>query len=476
MNNPKIFLHNTLSGKKELFKPIKKSMVGMYHCGPTVYDDAHIGNLRAYVFADTLRRMFEYNDYEVKQIINITDVGHLSSRLNKPMTLEAMKDIGTLYFEHFIQNLKDLNIELPGSFPRASDNITEDLELIQKLEERNIAYRIGDGVYFDTSKFPEYGKLGKVSMKSKTKTEGRSEQEDPEKNNEGTRIKENPEKRNSADFALWKFDEKIGWESPWGRGFPGWHIECSAMARKYLGQPFDIHTGGTDHIPTHHNNEIAQSEAAFEQPLANYWLHSDHVVLNEAKIAKSAGNSITLDSLRKMGADTPLAPLSYRYWLLTAHYRSLVNFSIEAVLAAQNAYVRLVDAFIGWKSDNPGTIDGNYQEKFRAAINDDIDMPAALAITWQLVKDHHLSMADKRATLLDFDRVFGLGLEAVELLDKAPLSAESLPPDIFALSEARDEARATKEWQKADALRAEIESRGFTVTDAGEGSVIRKAN
>ena len=469
MTNPEIHLYNTLSGKKELFKPIKSGAVGIYNCGPTVYSDAHIGNLRAYVFSDILRRVFEYNDYEVKQVINITDVGHLVTdgddgedkmtkalkREGKPLTLEAMKEVATTYFEHFVRDLKLLNIELPEYFPRASENIPEDIEIIKILEKKEIAYKTSDGVYFDTSKFPGYGKLGNISMKH---------------DDEGTRIAQNMEKKNHADFALWKFNKELGWESPWGKGFPGWHIECSAMSRKYLGQPFDIHTGGTDHIPTHHNNEIAQSEAAFDKPLANYWLHGEHLVLNNAKIAKSSGNAINLSSLE----ENKVSPLAYRYWLLTAHYRSLVNFSLEAVLAAQNAYIRLVEAFISFKSDKAGVIDGNFQDKFKTAINDDLNMPEAIALTWQMIKDHHVSDADKRATLLDFDRVFGLGLSAVEKLDDSPASIESLPPEVFALLEARDEARAAKDWQKSDALRLEIESRGYDVKDTAEGSVLKK--
>jgi cysteinyl-tRNA synthetase len=242
------------------------------------------------------------------------------------------------------------------------------------------------------------------------------------------------------------------------------------MAMKELGETIDIHTGGTDLIFPHHTNEIAQSESATGKPFVHYWIHGGFMNVRDEKMSKSKGNFLKLADLE----ENKISPLAFRYWLLTAHYRSVVNFSLEAVLAAQNAFIRLAEAFIGFKSDKAGVIDGNFQEKFKAAINDDLNMPEAIALTWQLIKDHHLSPSDKRATLLDFDRVFGLGLSAVEALDDSPTSIESLPPDIFALTEARDEARKAKDWQKSDALRREIESRGYEVKDTGEGSILKR--
>ncbi len=478
-----IQLHNTLSGKKEIFKPIKAGEVGMYNCGPTVYDSVHIGNLRSYVFADILRRTFEYNSYAVRQIVNITDVGHLVSdgddgddkmtkalkRNDKPLSLEAMREVGTMYFEKYVEDLKKLNIELPAEFPRASDNIAEDIEIIKLLETKGVAYKTSDGIYFDTSKFPSYGKLGKIN------TDGMIE---------GERVKLNEEKKNPTDFALWKFDTKLGWKFEFTgaevMGFPGWHIECSAMARKYLGQPFDIHTGGIDHVSIHHNNEIAQSEVAYSTPLANYWLHNEFVNFGGAKMAKSAGGAITLESL----IDESISPLAYRYWLLTSHYRSPVNFTAEAVKASQIALIRLMTIVSEFgKSDStiqapqsvdistPGKIISEYQEDFNSAINNDLDTPKAVALVWELIKDNkEYSDADKYATLLDFDRVLGLNLSKVPVVNDEAVVV--IPPEIIALKDAREEARKAKDWVKADALRTEIEERGYTLIDTANGVVV----
>ncbi|MDE2038063.1 MAG: cysteine--tRNA ligase [Patescibacteria group bacterium] len=455
-----ILLYNTLSGKKEPFVPLKAGAVGMYHCGPTVYDDAHIGNLRSYVFADTLRRAFEYNGYAVKQIVNITDVGHLTSdadegedkmtkalkRLGKPLDLESMKEVAGIYEGHFVRDLGLLNIETPTSLPRASEHVQKDIELIEALEGKGFVYKAGDGIYFDTGRFPGYGALGKPRGQS---ADGKAE--------DGKARVVNPEKRHPADFAVWKSDPKLGWESPWGKGFPGWHIECSAMSREYLGQPFDIHTGGVDHIPVHHNNEIAQSEAAYGEPLARYWMHNAFLTMNAGKMAKSAGGAITLGALAENGID----PLSYRYWLMTGHYRSPMDFSYDAVKAAQNAYRRLLEAVAGYPEG--GSAVESARKRFAEAIGNDLDMPAAIALAWEVVKDKAIPDADKRATLLDFDRVLGLKLGT------APRSAGDVPSEVTALAEERERARAAKDWKKADELRAEIEARGFEVKDAGTG-------
>ena len=455
-----IKLFNTLSGSKETFKPLQAYHVGMYHCGPTVYDRAHIGNLRSYVFADILRRTFEYNEYAVKQIINITDVGHLSSdadegedkmtkalkRLGKPMTLEAMDEVATKYFDEFAADLKALDIETPDRFPRASRHIEEDIGLVKTLIDKGFAYVVSNGVCFDTSKFPSYGKLGGIKLDSLKI---------------GARVAVDPEKRNHADFWLWRFDPKIGWDSPWGKGFPGWHIECSAMSRKYLGQPFDIHTGGIDHIPVHHNNEIAQSEAAYGVPLADYWMHNAFLTMNESKMAKSAGGFITLDTL----SDEGIAPLAYRYWLLTGHYRSPMDFSYEAVKASQNAYIRLLEAVASYPEG--GRSDAGYIGRFKVFVNDDLDTPKALALAWELVKDKAVSDADKRTTLLDFDRVFGLKISATSKKEVGPI-----PEDIRVLIDARENARKAKDWKKADELRAQIEGHGYSIKDTSNGTDI----
>jgi cysteinyl-tRNA synthetase len=360
-----------------------------------------------------------------------------------------MKEIGTKYFNAFVDDLKILNIEMPEKFPLASEHIREDVELIAKLAERGFAYKTSDGMYFDTAKFPAYGKLGGISEKDNA-----------------SRIGVNSEKKNQRDFSLWKFDSKIGWESPWGKGFPGWHIECSAMSRKYLGQPFDLHTGGIDHIPVHHNNEIAQSEAAYGTPLANYWLHNAFVTMNDGKMAKSAGGSITLNTLRQ----DSISPIAFRYWLLTAHYRSPINFSLEAVRGAQNALIRLMST-ISQYNDGGSPIKA-YIDRFHAYMNDDLDTPQAVALTWELIRDAGISDADKLATLLDFDRILGLGLNTIPKVTES----ESIPDEIAALVDAREEARKIKDWKKSDALRAEIESRGYEVKDTEKGVRVVKNN
>ncbi len=456
-----IKLYNTLTRTKETFKPIKKGVVSMYHCGPTVYDYAHIGNLRAYVFADILRRTFEYNSYIVHQVINITDVGHLVTdgddgedkmtkalkRENKPFTLPAMRDVATFYFDKFVEDLKALDIELPQEFPRASDHIQDNIIFIQELEKKGFTYKISGGVYFDISKFPSYGKLGNISIDTLK---------------DGARLAVNPEKKHPADFVLWKLDSKIGWESPWGTGFPGWHIECSVMSRKYLGQPFDIHTGGVDHISVHHNNEIAQSEAAYGEPLAHYWMHGAFITVNDAKMAKSAGGFATLKTL----GDETISPLTYRYWLLTAHYHSPVDFSLEAVQGAQNALIRLLVTMSNLPDG--GKVNSGYTERFQTHVNDDLDMPKAVALMWDLLKDTAISDADKHATILDFDKVLGLNLGSV-----VKVAEEKIPDEITALAEAREDARKEKDWVKADALRQEIEARGFEVFDTETGFQLR---
>lgn len=499
MTNHEIFLHNTLSNKKELFKPIKAGKVGIYNCGPTVYDSAHIGNLRTFVMDDIIRRVFEYNDFKVTQVMNITDVDDKTIRRSKEEK-KSLSDLTKHYEKVFLDDIHALNILTPHKLLRATENIGGMISLISKLIEKGFAYIADDGVYMSIEKVKGYGELAHLKIAAEKKSRIANDEYD----------KESPQ-----DFALWKFkvesqynalahdtspaatqderrlfrhkrsdmrksapvvvggaeqDKEVSWPAPFGRGRPGWHIECSVMAMKELGETIDIHTGGTDLIFPHHTNEMAQSESATGKPFVHNWLHGGFMNVRDEKMAKSKGNFLKLADLE----ENKISPLAFRYWLLTAHYRSVVNFSLEAVLAAQNAFIRLAEAFIGFKSDKAGVIDGNFQEKFRTAINDDLNMPEAIALIWQLIKDHHLSPADKRATLLDFDQVFGLGLSAVEKLDDSPASIESLPPDIFALSETRDEARAAKNWQKSDALRKEIESRGYEVKDMGEGSILKR--
>lgn len=397
-------IHNSLTREVEDFYPIHPGKVGMYHCGPTVYDYAHVGNLRSYIFADLLRRAVEAEGLEVTQVINITDIGHLTSdadtgddkmvkglkRENLPLSLDGLKELANKYEEAFKDDLKALNIKTPHHFPRATEYLEDQIALIETLEEKGFAYKLEDGVYFDTSKLSDYGKLGGLTPLGESVARI---------GNEG--------KRNSRDFVLWKIsrDTHLGFESSWGTGFPGWHIECSAMAKKLLGQPLDIHTGGVDHIPVHHNNEIAQSEAAYGSELARYWLHNEFVTLSDAKMAKSEGSYIRLKDVVERG----FSPLAYRYFLLMAHYRSKVVFSWEALEAANNAFEKL-KRFVGPIGD-VGVVDQAYKATFMEKIENDLNTPQALAVLWTLVKDKEVASENKLATILEFDKVLGLDLK-----------------------------------------------------------------
>ena len=451
-----IFLSNTLTGKKEEFKPVKVGHVGMYHCGPTVYDFVHIGNLRSWVTADLLRRTLEYGGYEVKQIMNITDIGHLSGngdegedkmtkglkREGRPLTIEAMKEMADFYAERFKEDLEKINILTPHEFPKASEHIKEDIELIETLESKGFAYKTSDGVYFDTSRDKDYGKLGgSVSDKE-----------------EYSRIGENPEKKNPRDFALWKLNPTLGFESPWGKGFPGWHIECSAMAKKYLGEHFDIHTGGIDLAPIHHNNEIAQSENACDCQFVNYWVHNAFVNIGSDKMAKSEGTGLQLRTLAEKG----FSALAYRYWLLGGHYRTPMTFSFEALEGAQNAFVKMQHAVRGL-GESVDEVNAAYIDKFTEYVNDDFNTAKSLALTWDMLKDPTLSAPDKKATVLEFDKVLGLGLADVSKEDTV------VPAGVVAIAEERETARKNKDWKKADELRDKISKLGFEIKDTDVG-------
>lgn len=397
-------LHNTLSGHLEEFKPIEPGKASMYHCGPTVYDYAHIGNLRSYVFADTLRRALEYAGFEATQVVNITDIGHLTSdadsgddkmvkglkREGLPLSLEGLKQLANKYEQAFKDDLAALNIETPHHFPRATEYLEAEIEVVKQLEEKGFAYKVSEGIYFDTGKLGEnYGKLGGLTPLNESETRIDAEG-----------------KKSPRDFVLWKISEdgKLGFPSPWGTGFPGWHIECSAMSRKLLGQPFDIHTGGVDHIPVHHNNEIAQSEAAYDVPLANFWLHNEFINISAEKISKSKGNFFILKDLEEKG----FSPLAYRYFLLLSHYRTPTNFTWEALEAAQNAFNKLKKLVGSWPDG--GKVDETYKTKFVEKIENDLNTAQALAVVWTLAKDKDVSPEDKKSTILDFDKVLGLGL------------------------------------------------------------------
>jgi cysteinyl-tRNA synthetase len=465
----KIIFYNTLSRTKEEFSPIDASEVKMYTCGPTVYNYAHIGNLRSYVFADILRRTLKYNGFKVKQVMNITDIGHLSSdadsgedkmtkgllREGKELNLKNMRELAEFYTQKFREDLKKLNVQMPDGMYFASDYVKEDVELIQKLEEKGFTYKTSDGIYFDTSKMPDYGILW---GKKKSAEESRS------------RIGENSEKKNPEDFALWKFDQKIGFESPWGTGFPGWHIECSALGIKFLGEQFDIHTGGIDHIPVHHTNEIAQSESATgKKPFVKFWMHNEFVDTGGEKMAKSENNFLKVDTLIEKNMD----PITYRFWLLMASYRTKVNFVWDALLGAETALKRLYNLYLSLLApaslaggDVHGKVHLEYQNKFKEYVNDDLDTPRALSLLWDVMKDENISNADKKVTILDFDKVLGLGFEN--------LKADVIPKEIMKLVNEREEARADKAFKKSDELREKINSLGYEVKDTFQGQKVSK--
>ena len=492
---PEIKLYNTLTRKKEIFQPLSDKIVGIYCCGPTVYNYAHIGNLRTYIFEDILRRVLEYNGYQVNHIRNYTDVGHLTSdedfgedKIEKSAKQEGRTawEIADFYIKQFEEDAAALNLLKPDREPRATEHIKEQIELIKILEKRGFTYIIEDGVYFDTSKLKDYGRLARLDVKNLKA---------------GARVKMTTGKKNPTDFALWKFSPAKGpkrqmeWDSPWAppsarfdpddpsqkgkvKGFPGWHLECSAMSKKYLGEQFDIHCGAIDLIPVHHTNEIAQSQAAFGKIPARFWLHGEFVLIDGEKMSKSKNNFYTLSTLTEKGFN----PLAFRYLVLTAHYRSKLNFTWESLSAAQNALNNLykvfseLDASPSPKRKNDSSFLGetagdlknipSYRAAFLSAINDDLNIPEALSVVWQIIKDDNISDTEKKSFLLDFDKILGLGL------NKIKKSVVEIPAKIKELAEARAKARQEKNWQKADELRKEIEKAGYKIEDTKEGTKI----
>jgi cysteinyl-tRNA synthetase len=453
--------YNTLTKQKEEFIPIESGKVKIYSCGPTVYNYAHLGNLRAYLFTDLLRKTLKYFDYEVNQIMNITDIGHLSSdadegedkmtkalvREGKELNLKNMRELAEFYAQKFKEDIEALNIELADGFYFASDFIQEDIDLIKKLENKGFTYQTSDGIYFNTEKMPDYGILW-GNKRNTEEAEGR--------------IENNLEKINPKDFALWKFNKSLGFPSPWGQGFPGWHIECSAMSMKFLGEQLDIHTGGIDHVSIHHTNEIAQSECATgKKPFVKYWMHNEYLDISGGKMAKSGDNFFTLKSLVEKKID----PLAFRFLLLMASYRTKVNFNWEALEGAQIALKRFYRLYLEL-GEATGEINKEYQEKFTAFLADDLDTPKALVLVWDLIKDESLSLADRKATLLDFDKVLGLGLENLKI--------EIIPTEVLSLAEEREIARKNKDWQKADEVRKQINLLGYEIKDSDSGFEIIK--
>lgn len=456
--NP-IHLYDTYTRSLREFTPLNPPVVGLYTCGPTVYNYAHIGNLRTYVFEDILKRVLVFNGLQVKHVMNITDVGHLVSdadtgedKMEKGSrrTGKTAWELAELYANEFKKDMARLNIGEPTIWCKATDHIPEQIELIRCIEANGYTYKTSDGVYFDTSRQPDYGYLGRLDI------EGLQA---------GARV-DMGEKRNLTDFALWKYsptDQKrqMEWASPWGTGFPGWHIECSAMSAKYLGTFFDIHCGGEDHITIHHTNEIAQTEACHGTHLANFWMHGYFLQMSDdTKMSKSSGDFLRVQTL----IDRDIDPLAYRLFCLNAHYRAKLNFSWEGLEAAAKSLERL--RTVSYEGGQPGTVDEEYRQHFIETINDDLNMPRAMAVTWDMVKSA-LPAAVKKATLLEFDRVLGLGLAAWAPAEKA------IPADILALVDQRQAARREKRWKDADALRDQIIAAGYILEDTPQGPRVK---
>jgi len=452
-------LYDTYTRSLRDFTPLTPDEVGLYTCGPTVYDYAHIGNLRTYLFEDILRRVLSFNGYKVKHVMNITDVGHLVSdadsgedKMEKGSrrTGRTAWEIAAFYTAAFQEDLAQLNILEPTIWCRATDYIPEQIAMIECIEAKGYSYRTSDGIYFDTARLTDYGYLARL------KIEGLQA---------GSRV-EMGEKRNPTDFALWKFSpsgqkRQMEWESPWGVGFPGWHIECSAMSAKFLGNFFDIHCGGEDHIPVHHSNEIAQTEACYGTHLANFWLHGYFLQIDEAKMAKSAGSFLRVQTLIERGYD----PLIYRFFCLSGHYRAKLNFTWEGLDGAATALQRLRTAVYSW--GDAGTADEALLAQFNAEINDDLNMPRAVAVVWEVVRST-LPPATKKATILLFDQV--LGLRLAEWQPEETI----VPSEILALVEQRQQARQERRWQEADALRDQIQAAGYELEDTPDGARVRQ--
>ncbi len=459
-----IKLYNTLSRRKEQFMPLAPGKAGMYTCGPTVYDYAHIGNLRTYVFEDVLRRVLEYNGLAVRHVMNITDVGHLESdadsgedKMEKGSrrTGRTAWQIAEEYAQAFRADLRDLNIQEPNVWCKATEHIPEQIEMIECIQAKGLAYRTSDGIYFDSAKLPGYG-----ALTGQTAGELRA----------GARV-DMGEKRSPTDFALWKFSppgskRQMEWDSPWGRGFPGWHIECSAMAAKYLGRLFDIHCGGEDAIAVHHNNEIAQTQACYGTTLANYWMHGTFLQMGDEKMAKSSGLYIRLETLKENG----FWPLAFRYLCLTGHYRSQLKFSWDSLAGAQRSLenlhkeVKEVSHLSGGKAEEKPEPD--IRLKFLSALNDDLNLPQALAVVWDTLGSSGPTPGQKLALLNDFDRVLGLRLTNVG-------SDLHIPPEVEALVEQRRKAREAKDWRESDRLRNAVYEQGFVVEDTPRGQKVR---
>ena len=457
-----IYFYNTLTKQKELFKSIKEKEATIYSCGPTVYKDATIGNMRTYLLNDTLRRILKYNGYHLKHVMNITDVGHLVSdgdegedKMIKSAREEHKSplEIANYYTNLFLRDLERLNIETPEVICRATDHIKEMLEMVKKIMENGYAYETSTAIYFDVSKLDKYGILSGIDLNNQKA---------------GARVEVDPEKRNPYDFALWiKAPENhlMKWDSPWGPSYPGWHIECSAMSTKYLGEEFDIHTGGIDLVPTHHENEIAQNKGACGKIPAHYWIHGEYLLVDGGKMSKSLGNVYLVDDIMKKG----YSPLAYRLFNFSCHYRGKLNFTWDGIESASASLSRLKEGYekhLNGTEEVSDEIINELEDRFHKAINDDMNMPLALSIVWEAVR--YKTKSKKIADLLKkFDTVLGIKIDETEL-------KEEIPQEILDLAEKRKEARNNKNWSESDKLRDLIFEKGYIVKDTKEGTEIVK--
>ena len=463
-----LILYNTLTKNKERFNPLEKNVVKLYSCGPTVYSFAHIGNFRTYIFMDTLRRTLKYNGYELKHVMNITDVGHLESDSDEgedKMEKAAKKEnkdpyeIAQFYMNAFLNDVEKLNIDKPEIITRATDNIEEMIEYVKDILKNGYAYETSKGIYFDISKLDKYPVLSNRKIDEQIA---------------GARVEVDPEKRNPYDFAIWiKAPENhiMKWQSPWGLSYPGWHLECSAMSRRFLGEEFDIHTGGVDHIPTHQENEIAQAKGATGKIPAKTWMHCEFLLVDGGKMSKSLGNVYTISQLEEKG----ITPLAYKLFCFTAHYRTKLNFTFEGVNSAQKALERLYDSYLKHKNGNDYVDEveiEKYRQTFLSYINDDLNMPAAMSVVWEVARNSKKS--NKYANLLlEFDKVLGLDLgNAEEHISK--MEEEEIPEEIKQLIEERKEARDNKDWEKSDKIRDIIIQKGYSIKDTKEGIIVKR--
>ena len=459
-----IYLYNTLTRKKEKFEPINQHEVKMYSCGPTVYSFAHIGNFRTYIFVDSLRRVLKYNELNMKHVMNITDVGHLTSdgdtgedKMEKAARKEGKDpyEIAKFYTDIFMKDMEKLNIDLPETITKATDNIPEMLQMVQEIIDNGYGYETSTGIYFDVSKLDKYPVLSNNSI------EGQEA---------GARIEVDPEKRNPYDFAVWiKAPENhiMKWDSPWGKSYPGWHIECSAMGRRFLGEHFDIHTGGVDHIPIHHENEIAQCKGSFGHNPANFWMHCEFLLVDSGKMSKSLGNIYTLKDLQEKGIE----PLAYKLFCFSSHYRNKLNFTFEGAKASQISLNRLRQGYISHENGTEDVSDEQikeFEERFHKSINDDLNLPAAMGVVWEVIRSD-VKSPKLAELLLKFDTVLGLKI------DEAPKTEKTeLPEEILKLVEQRNLARKNKNWAESDKIRDELQAKGYSVKDTKEGMEVIK--